>query len=261
MESFTLALLFTLLAGLSTGIGGFITLGGKGKKFLPAALGFSAGVMIYVSFLDIMPQALDSLRLDHGEDWAQILLALGFFIGILLIGLLDFLVPGEINPHEYVDEGVEEVRTSHQLLRIGRFSALAITFHNFPEGIATFIATAANPAMGISIAVAVAIHNIPEGISVAAPIYHATGDRKKALKWAFGSGLSEPLGGLMGYLFLRPFLNPTVFGMVFSLVAGIMVYISLDELLPTAEKYGDHHIAMFGLIAGMVVMAASMILL
>ena len=145
-------------------------------------------------------------------------------------------------------------------MRMGLFSALAIAIHNFPEGLATFMSALADPALGISIAVAIAIHNIPEGLSVSAPIYYATGSRKKAFVWSFLSGLSEPVGALLGYFLLRTFFNEATFGAIFASVAGIMVYISLDELLPTAEEYGEHHIAIFGLVIGMLVMAISLVL-
>ena len=146
------------------------------------------------------------------------------------------------------------------LLRMGMFSALAIAIHNFPEGLATFTAALSDPTLGISIAVAIAIHNIPEGIAVSVPIYFATGDRKKAFKMSFLSGLSEPVGALVGFFLLYNFFNEAMFGLIFAGVAGIMVYISLDELLPTAEKYGEHHIAIYGMISGMVVMALSLVL-
>ena len=138
---------------------------------------------------------------------------------------------------------------------------LAIAIHNFPEGLATFIATLEDPALGISIAIAIAIHNVPEGIAVSVPIYHATGSRRKALRLSFLSGLAEPVGAVIGYLLLSPFMNDMVFGLLFAGVAGIMVFISLDELLPTAEHYGEHHITIYGLIAGMVVMAVSIVMM
>ena len=143
---------------------------------------------------------------------------------------------------------------------MGMFSALAIAIHNFPEGLATFIGAMSDPALGISIAVAIAIHNIPEGIAVSVPIYYATGSRKKAFWLSFLSGLAEPVGAVIGYFILRSVFNDSTFGFIFAGVAGIMIYISLDELLPTAEEYGEHHVAIGGLIAGMAVMAVSLLL-
>jgi ZIP family zinc transporter len=143
---------------------------------------------------------------------------------------------------------------------MGLFTALAIAIHNFPEGLATFTSALKDPYMGLSIAVAIAIHNIPEGIAVSVPVFYATKNRNKAFLYSFLSGLAEPLGALIGYLILLQFFSELVFGIVFAMVAGIMVFISLDELLPTAEKYGEHHLAMYGVISGMIVMALSLLL-
>lgn len=255
----------TLLAGLSTGIGSALAFYAKqtDKKFLSGALGFSAGVMIYVSFVEIFAKANDSLSAVYGDSkgyWATLL---AFFGGILVIALIDRFVPSGENPHEIRDvtEMTEDAAVEaeeQQLLRMGLFSALAIAIHNFPEGIATFISAIQDPALGVSIAIAIAIHNIPEGIAVSVPIYYATGSKKRAFLYSFLSGLSEPLGAIVGYFVLMRFINDVMFGIVFAMVAGIMVYISLDELLPTAEKYGFHHTAIYGLIAGMAVMAVSL---
>ncbi|MFW6172107.1 MAG: zinc transporter ZupT, partial [Planctomycetota bacterium] len=230
-------------------------------KLLAGALGFSAGVMIYVSLVEIFAKAKDSLVLVHGEKTGYVATTLAFFAGIMLIALLDAIVPEEENPHEIRNETDEQVVADRpKLMRMGVFSALAIGAHNFPEGLATFMAALDDPALGISIAVAIAIHNIPEGIAVSMPIYYATGSRKKALVYSSLSGFCEPLGALIGYFLLRHALGESMFGFTFAAVAGIMVYISLDELLPTAEKYGEHHIAISGLIAGMVLMAVSLML-
>lgn len=255
------AFLLTLFAGLSTGIGSLLAFNKKAtsKTFLSFALGLSAGVMIYVSFVEIFVKAKDALTDVYGFKNGYILTTIAFFTGVLLIGIIDKLVPDKENPHEIRD--VEDLKAKdHKLLRMGLFSALAIGIHNFPEGLATFIAALENPTLGIGIAVAIAIHNIPEGIAVAVPIYQATNSRKKAFLYSFASGLSEPIGALLGYFLLRQFLSDTMFGFVFGLVAGIMVYISLDELLPTAERYGKHHIAIYGLVTGMAIMAISLIL-
>ena len=236
------------------------------KKFLSAALGFSAGVMIYVSFVEIFPEARESLEGVYGENLGYIYTVIAFFVGIGLIALIDKFVPESENPHHMRDvkemeQVSDEDMEKQDLMRTGMFSALAIAIHNFPEGLATFMAAIEDPALGVSIGIAIAIHNIPEGVAVSVPIYYATGSRRKAFKYSFLSGLAEPLGGIVGFLLLRTVLNDAMFGLVFAGVAGIMVYISLDELLPTAEKYGEHHIAIYGLILGMVVMALSLILL
>lgn len=270
-ENVVLALSLTLFAGLATGVGALIAFftTKTNKKFLSAALGFSAGVMIYVSFVEIIVKAKDSLIEHLGVTQGYWVTVLSFFGGILFIALIDKFIPNKDNPHEVrtvedvqaVSEkslqGVEEQR----LLKVGLFTALAITIHNFPEGIATFMSAIQDPNLGIAIAIAVAIHNIPEGIAVAVPIYFATGNKKKAFKLSFFSGLSEPLGAILAFLVLMPFLNDLMFGIIFAAVAGIMVFISLDELLPAAKKYDETHISIYGLIVGMFVMAVSLLLL
>jgi ZIP family zinc transporter len=273
----------TLFAGLATGIGSTLAFVTKkpGSRFLSGTLGFSAGVMIYVSMIEIFVKAKDSLSAAFGAKVGYVYATLGFFAGIAVIGLIDKLVPSFENPHEMrnvasVPEpvanpaGVGEVAgvpvqahehdVKSRFLRMGIFSALAIAIHNFPEGLATFIGALEDTATGVSIAVAIAIHNIPEGIAVSVPILLATGSRRKAFGLSFLSGLSEPIGALIGFFILRTFMSDAVFGITFAAVAGIMVYISLDELLPTAEKYGEHHIAIWGLVLGMGVMAVSLLL-
>ena len=258
------AFMLTLLAGVSTGIGSLIAFYTKktDKKFLAGALGFSAGVMIYVSMIEIFVKAKDSLELVYGPTKGYWITTIAFFGGIALIALIDKLIPKAQNPHELKDmnDSDAEKRENEDLLRMGLFSALAIGIHNFPEGMATFIGAMQDPTLGVSIAVAIAIHNIPEGIAVSVPIYYATKSRKKAFKYSVLSGLSEPVGAIIGCVLLMNFFTDAVFGIVFASVAGIMVYISLDELLPTAEKYGEHHIAIYGLVAGMAVMAFSLLM-
>ncbi len=259
------AFLITLGAGLATGIGSVIAFYAKetNHKFLSATLGFSAGVMIYVSFVEIFAKANDSLidAYNGNESKGTIITVIAFFVGMALIALIDILVPSEENPHEIRDvEDLNSPEAQKSLLRMGVFSAIAIAIHNFPEGIATFMGAIHDPALGIGIGVAIAIHNIPEGIAVSVPIRYATGSKKKAFYYSFLSGLSEPVGAVVGYFLLRAFLSDALFGIVFSGVAGIMVYIALDELLPTAEKYGEHHVAIIGVISGMVVMALSLLL-
>jgi ZIP family zinc transporter len=256
----------TLFAGLATGVGSAIAFFARktNTRFLSVALGFSAGVMIYVSMIEIFFKARDSLAAVYGDTQGYWFTTLAFFAGMAFIGIIDRLVPSFENPHEprkieEMDEDPETERKS-ALLRMGMFSALAIAIHNFPEGLATFTGALQDPALGISIAVAIAIHNVPEGIAVSVPLYYATGSKKKAFAYSFLSGLSEPIGALIGYFLLLRFMNDVVFGLLFAGVAGIMVFISLDELLPTAEKYGEHHLAIYGLIAGMAVMALSLLL-
>lgn len=264
MERILIAFGLTIFAGLSTGIGSLMAFMSKefNPKFLAGSLGFSAGVMIYVSLVEIFFKAKDSLTGIFDEKPGYWLTVGAFFAGIAVIAIIDKLVPEFENPHELSKTKKETVTKTDQqkLMRMGLFSALAIGIHNFPEGLATFIGALQDPALGVSIAIAIAIHNIPEGIAVSAPIYYATKSRRKAFIFSFLSGIAEPVGALIGFFLLRAFFNDAFFGIVFASVAGIMVYISLDELLPTAEEYGEHHIAIGGLIAGMAVMAVSLVL-
>jgi ZIP family zinc transporter len=263
-NTYIFAFLLTLFAGLSTGIGSALAFFAKttNTRFLSLSLGFSAGVMIYVSFVEIFFKAKDSLVETLGDDMGWLITVISFFGGIALIGIIDRFIPSEENPHEVKKiEEAEPGRYKHRLMRMGTFTALAIGIHNFPEGLATFVSALKDPQIGVAIAVAVAIHNIPEGIAISVPVYYATGSKRKAFMLSFLSGLAEPIGAVVGYLLLMPFLSDTTFGILFAGVAGIMVFISLDELLPGAEKYGEHHLSIYGLIAGMAVMAISLLLL
>jgi len=261
MSNVLFAFLLTMFAGLSTGIGSTIALFAKktNTRFLSFSLGFSGGVMIYVSMIEIFQKAYHSLSEALNEKSGAWATAAGFFGGMLMIALIDKLIPSSKNPHEA--KKIEDMSKSpDKLMRMGTMTALAIAIHNFPEGLATFASAIKNPSLGIAIAIAIAIHNIPEGIAVSVPVYYATGSRKKAFLMSFLSGLSEPLGAIIGYLILMPFFNDIVFGILFAAVAGIMVFISLDELLPTAREYGEAHISIYGVILGMITMAVSLIL-
>ncbi|MGI6584796.1 MAG: zinc transporter ZupT [Lutisporaceae bacterium] len=270
MNSDTILIAFglTLIAGISTGIGSLMAFFTKrtNEKVISGVLGFSAGVMIYVSLVDILPHANNMLTASMGDKKGSWVSLISFFGGILLIAVIDNLIPSFENPHE--SRRVEDMGENYcnikgnntQLMKMGVLTAVAIGVHNFPEGIATFIAALKDPNLGIAITIAIAIHNIPEGIAVSVPIYCATGNRKKALVYSFLSGLSEPLGALLAYIFLMPIISDQVFGIMFALVAGIMVFISLDELLPSAREYGEAHISTYGLVAGMAVMGISMLL-
>ncbi len=233
-------------------------------KLLSFSMGLSGGVMIYVSFVEILAKSRDYLCACHGHVGGNWMAVGSFFAGIALIAVIDKLIPDFENPHEMhtvgeVNAAVADCNVGKGLLKTGMFTALAIGIHNFPEGLATFSAALTDPHLGLAIAIAIAIHNIPEGIAVSIPIYYATCDRKKAFGLSLLSGLAEPLGALIGYLVLRPFMSESVLGFLFGGVAGIMVYISLDELLPSAEKYGHHHLTIGGIILGMAVMALSLL--
>lgn len=263
-ENVLLAFILTVIAGLSTGIGSALAFFSKrtNKAFLSVSLGFSAGVMIYVSLIEIFAKAQDSLVEVHGEYTGAWMTVGAFFGGILVIACIDRMIPSYENPHEAhpIEQMQQPVSHEGRLMRMGVFTALAIGIHNFPEGFATFFGVLSDPAIGVGITIAIAIHNIPEGVSVSVPVYFATGSKKKALWLSFLSGVSEPVGAVIGYTILRPFFSKSVFGLLFGAVAGIMVFISLDELLPTAKEYGKGHMAIYGLIAGMAVMALSLLL-
>lgn len=257
-------LLLTLGAGLATGIGSAIAFLAKrtNKRLLSFSLGLSGGVMIYVSFVELFPQANLTLSAEWGRSIGTIITTASFFAGILLIGIIDRLVPSFENPHEaHRVEEMDKQPRNPKLMRMGVMAALAIGIHNFPEGIATFTTAVENLNLGIAIAVAIAIHNIPEGIAVSIPIYYATGNRMKAFRLSLLSGLAEPVGAVLAWLVLMPFMTPTLMGCVLASVAGIMVFISIDELLPAAREYGEAHTSIYGVVAGMAIMAVSLILL
>jgi len=252
----TVALGLTLLAGLSTGIGSTIAYFIRRPKiaYLSFSLGLSAGVMIYVSFVELLPSATSRV----GEP----LSVLFFFLGIAFIGLVDQLVPEPENPHNFEGLGNPEgPQDNSRLMRTGVMTAVAIGIHNFPEGLATFASAMSDVRVGIFIAIALAIHNIPEGIAVSMPIYYATRSKNKAFFYSFLSGVSEPVGALVGFLLLMPFLTPALLAGILALVAGIMIYISLDELLPMAHSYGQGHLVISGVSLGMLVMAISLLML
>ncbi len=292
MGNVWVALGLTVFAGMATGIGSAIAFFARrtNYRFLSVATGFSAGVMLYVSFVEILRKGADSLTAAYGDYWGHWVNVAAFFGGIVLIGLIDALVPSAENPHETHSAGEmaplhgspappsgdgeappgvhDHARHDAKLLRMGMFTALAIGIHNFPEGLATFLAALEDPGVGVAIALAIALHNIPEGISVSVPIYYATGRRGTAFVWSVLSGLAEPVGAVLAYAALRFLMGgkaglvpPQMIGMLFAGVAGIMVYISLDELLPTSRAYGKGHDSLLGLMSGMAVMALSLLLM
>ena len=292
MQPFLIAFTLTLLAGLSTGLGAAIAFFASraNTRFLSVCTGLSAGVMLYVSFMEMLPEAFRQIaEAGFAEKPATALGTLGFFAGIALIFLIDRLVPDAENPHETHPKQAyaalrapaadatpaerrafrrETRQTRRTLLRMGVFTALAITIHNFPEGLSTFLSALVDPHLGAVIAFAIALHNIPEGISVSIPIYYATGNRRRAFVWSCLAGFAEPVGALAlwavlavanGAVFFEP--PPLLLGVVSGAVAGIMVFISLDELLPASRAYGKGHDSLYGLVAGMAIMALSLLLL
>lgn len=284
-EQIFIAMLLTLFAGFSTAIGSIMAFFSRKDdlRVLSLGLGFSAGVMIYISFMEILPTALKDFKNHYDSHWAELLGLACFFGGILISLLIDKLIPEDVNPHEpkkdlselkicplpqkgqnppkfHPGEKLHQINTK-ALKRTGIFTALAIAIHNFPEGFATFISSLDNLTLGIAIAIAVAIHNIPEGLAVSLPIYHATGDKKKAFIYSALSGFAEPLGAFVGALILLPFIGDLTLAISFAVIAGIMVFISLDELLPAAKTYDKAHDSLYGLILGMAIMALSLNLL
>ncbi|MBU0982175.1 zinc transporter ZupT [Patescibacteria group bacterium] len=266
LNNIEIAFFLTLFAGLATGVGSVFVFFAKrtDTKFLSVSLGFSAGMMIYVSFVEMLPYSEKAMQ-AYFEKGAFLMTLLAFFGGIVVIALIDRLIPEFENPHEAhkVEEVFDkkEAESFRKLHHVGICTAIAIAIHNFPEGMITFVSSLSNVSLGVVIAVAVALHNIPEGISISIPIYYATGSKKKAFFYSLFSGLTEPMGALLAFLVFREILNDLLFGILFGAIAGIMVFISFDELLPAAKKYGEYHLAIYGLILGMALMAFSLFLL
>lgn len=258
-DAVLIAMGLTLVAGLATGVGSLMAFMTKttNTRFLSAALGLSAGVMIYVSFMELIPDALVKLQAEYPHKLGMVYMLIAFFVGMGFIALIDFFIPEDENPHEF--HNISSTK-NNKVKRTGFMLALAIGIHNFPEGMATFVSALDGLDVAVPIVIAIAIHNIPEGIAVSVPIYHATGSRRKAFGYSMLSGLAEPLGALFGLVFLLPLWTPTFSALLLAGVAGIMVYISLDELLPGAEEYGHHHFAISGVILGMLIMAISLLL-
>jgi len=266
-----LAFAVTLAAGLATGIGSAIAFftTTTNKAFFAVSIGFSAGVMIYLSFVEILPKANEYIAGETSAVAASAIATVALIGGMVLMAVLDFLVPSAANPHENTDVEIMDSKTfeakeyatkNKALLRTGVVTALAIAMHNFPEGLATFLLVLDDPAVGIALAIAVAMHNIPEGIAVSVPVYYATKSRAKAFRYSFLSGLSEPAGAVIGYLLLAPFLTDFLLGVIFAGVGGVMVFLAIDTLLPTARNSDRGHLSVYGFIGGILVMAISLIL-
>ncbi len=248
----------TLIAGAATGIGALTALFAKKEntKLLAASLGFSAGVMIFVSMIEIFSQARGYLAIGADSKMGYLYAAAAFFAGVVIIGAIDWIVPSAEG-----DIGNLTSNRSEALSRMGMLTALAIAIHNFPEGMVTFTSALKNPSLGVAVCLAIAIHNIPEGIATAMPIFYSEGKRGKAFFISFLSGIAEPIGAVIGYLILRPFLNDMLFGILFAAIAGIMVFISIEELLPMARNYDKGKLTIIGFVCGMAVMALSLIML
>jgi len=271
MNDTALAFLLTIIAGSATGIGGLAVLLSKkaSKKFLSICLSFSAGVMLYVSFAEILLEAFEDLEYAVGNGTGYLIATLAFFAGILIVVAIDKFVPHKeevSEPAEYAGQDSSEAlvqKDKKELKRTGVMAAIAIAIHNLPEGIVVFMAALHDPALGIAIALAIVLHNIPEGIATAAPIYYSTGSKTKAFLFAFGTGYVQLIGALIAWFLMQNIFYDmeAVFGIAFAVVAGIMVYVSIHQLLPAAQKFGKHHMVMKWLFAGMAVMAASLVVL
>ncbi len=244
MNNINIAFLLTIIAGLSTLIGTlpiFLKLKSE-NNIICASLAFAAGVMLCVSITDLIPESLNMLEHNLSNFFTVILSFLFIVIGIIISMLISKTIPDVTKT------------TNNNLYKVGIISMLAIIIHNVPEGIATFISTTKNINLGISLTLAIAIHNIPEGISISVPIYYATKSKFKAFGYTLVSALSEPLGAIITYLFLSPFINNTILGLLFSLIAGIMIQISITELLPTSLKYNQTNVTRNFFIIGIIFM-------
>ena len=260
-QNFVPAMLITLFAGLATAIGGGIAFIVKkdNLKALSVGLGFSAGVMIFLSFTDILPEAGKLLAVNFPNKYEWLVYG-GFIIGLVVAILIDYFIPDHIDTDEVLNPDAP-CKHQHRIKRAGLFTAVAICVHNFPEGMATFLTTTQNITLGISVGLAIAIHNIPEGIAVALPIYHVTGKKRYAMLYAALSGITEPIGAIVGVFLFSLFLPQIMIGMLMAAVAGIMIYLAFDTLLPLAREYGNWHLSMVGIVSGMLVIWVSLILI
>jgi ZIP family zinc transporter len=260
-ENVALAFGVTLAAGLATVLGSILVFLSKtpGPRILAFGLAFAGGAMVYVSLSEILNKSILAFSSQYGDQLGFTYATLAFLLGVFIIAIIDHLVP---NPHETFDPrgAVYQTKDKEYIRRVGIMTALAITAHNFPEGLATFFAMLDSPGLGLPLAFAIAIHNIPEGISIAIPVYFATGKKLYAFLACLLSGLAEPVGALIGYTLLAPFLSQAIFGGVFGIIAGVMVFLALDELLPAAKRYSQSHETVYGLVGGMTALALSLIL-
>ncbi|MCQ2739485.1 MAG: zinc transporter ZupT [bacterium] len=261
LESWKIPLIMTVLAGLATTIGGFITFLVKKNnlKTLSVGLGFSAGVMIYISFTEILTDAKE-LLIGYFPNKYNWVVFIGFIIGVAISKMIDTFLPDHIDD-DLFDESGKTPDEHHHIKRAGIFTAIAIAIHNFPEGLGTFLITSQNITLGISVALAIALHNIPEGIAVALPIYHATGKKRMAIWYSFWTGMTEPLGAIIGLGLLQLFLPQMFVGIFMAMVVGIMIYIAFDTLLPLSHEYGDWHYAIIGIMYGIIIIWASLLIL
>ncbi len=261
------ALVASALAGLATSVGGVLALSHRTlqRSWLAVALAFASGAMLVVSLVEMLPSGIESLEQQLAPRAAAAVGFGAFFAGIGIVLTIDRFLPESLNPNETegreADLESDHLAQTRRLLRSGLLVALVLGLHNFPEGMATFLATYADPQLGATMTVAIAIHNVPEGIAVAAPVYAATRSRTTALVWATLSGLTEPVGGLIAAGLVAWVIPPAFFGVFYGVVAGMMVFLALDELLPGAWRYQTtKHQTVYGMLAGMAMVAVSLVL-
>ena len=264
-EHWQLPLFITLLAGFATVIGGFITffVNKNNLKLLSFGLGFSAGVMIFVSLTEILTTSENLLKASYPVKYHWMLFW-GFIAGVVISKLIDEFIPDHVEEEDFSEvcsADDEHCKRKHKIKRAGLLTAVAIAIHNFPEGLGTFLVSSQDMAIGISVAFAIALHNIPEGIAVALPIYHATGKKRLAIWYSFWTGITEPIGAIIGLILLQFFLPHVFVGLSMAAVVGIMIYISFDTLLPLSHEYGDWHYAIGGVMSGMILIWASLLLI
>lgn len=240
------AFILTLIAGLSTLIGSFLIFIKRNNNIIIFSLAFASGVMIFVSLFDLIPESFILLSNKYNLFLSILLIAIFFCIGVIISMTINKYIPTNNN----------------KLYRVGVISMLAIILHNIPEGIVTFIAINTNIKLGITLFVAIALHNIPEGISISIPIYYGTNNKKKALFYTFISGISEFIGAIITYLFLQKYINDnTTLSLLFSVIGGLMIHISLYELIPTSLKYKNNKLTALAFIMGFIIMYITKILI
>ena len=273
-RTYLIALLLSTIAGLSTVIGGLVTFFIKKNslKFLSFGLGLSAGVMLFVSLVDIYPEATEMIKNQLGESFIW-LTTLFFGLGILIAILIDYFIPDHIQTQMFtkqiganeqcVDstdcvENEDAIISIGKIKRAGLITAIVVALHNLPEGLATFFLASQDIMLGISIVVAIAIHNIPEGMEISIPVYQATHSKRKAFLYSFLSGMAEPIGGIFGFVLIKTLFPNLCIGVLFALVAGIMTYISL---LPLSKDYDTGHYSISGVVLGLLLMSILLIFL
>lgn len=260
-QHYQLGLLITFLAGMTTVLGGCLTFFIKkdNLRALSIGLGLSAGVMIFIGLTEVLKDS-GELLVKYFPNSYQWLVFAGFFVGVFVAVLIDWLIPKHIEEDLFIKHD-ECCPDCHKIKRAGLLTAIAISMHNFPEGLSTFIMTTQNITLGVSVALAIAMHNIPAGIAIALPIYHATGKKRLAILYSFLSGISELVGALIGLILLQTVFPQTIVGFIFASVAGILIYISFDTILPLSKEYGDGHYSIFGIISGMFIIWLSLLLM